>query len=58
LDISVIVLSAWDPTDNEKRALDASALAFFQKPADNHDVLAAIRHAMGETTALSTFLNT
>jgi len=30
LDISVIVLSAWDPTDNEKRALDASALAFFR----------------------------
>lgn len=56
--IPVIVLSAWDPTDNEKRALDAGALAFFQKPADNHDFLAAIRHALGETTALSTFLNT
>jgi DNA-binding response OmpR family regulator len=56
--IPVIVLSAWDPTDNEKRALDAGAVAFFQKPADNHEFLAAIRHALGETTALSTFLNT
>jgi two-component system KDP operon response regulator KdpE len=56
--IPVIVLSARDPTHNEKRALDAGALAFFQKPADNHDFLAAIRHALGETTALSTFLNT
>jgi DNA-binding response OmpR family regulator len=58
VDIPVIVLSAWDPIDNEKRALDAGAVAFFQKPADNHDFLAAIRHALGETTALSTFLNT
>lgn len=56
--IPVIVLSAWDPTSNEKRALDAGAVAFFQKPADNHDFLAAIRQALGETTALSTFLNT
>src|ERR1700726_3415097 len=40
--IPVIVLSAWDPTDNKKRALDAGAVAFFQKPADNHDFLVAI----------------
>ena len=56
--IPVIVLSARDPADNEKRALDAGAVAFFQKPAHNHDFLAAIRHALGDTTALSTFLNT
>jgi FixJ family two-component response regulator len=53
----VIVLSPWDPTDNERRAL-AGASAFFQKPADNHDFLAAIRHALGKATALSTFPNT
>jgi DNA-binding response OmpR family regulator len=58
VDIPVIVLSAWNPTANEKCALDAGAVAFFQKPADNHDFLAAIRHALGETTALSAFLNT
>jgi DNA-binding response OmpR family regulator len=56
--IPVIVLSAWDPTENEKRALDAGALAFFQKPADNHDFLAAVRLALKETNALSTFLST
>jgi len=52
----VIVLSARDPAGNEQRALDAGAVAFYQKPPDNHQFLAAIRHALGETTALSTFL--
>ena len=28
----VIVLSAADPADNERRALEAGAVAFFQKP--------------------------
>jgi DNA-binding response OmpR family regulator len=56
--IPVIVLSARDPTDNKKRALDAGAVAFFQKPPDNHEFLGAIRHALGETMALSTFLKT
>ena len=56
--IPVIVLSARDPTDNKKRALDAGAVAFFQKPPDNHEFLGAIRHALGETVALSTFLKT
>jgi DNA-binding response OmpR family regulator len=54
----VIVLSALDPTDNKKRALDAGALAFFQKPPDNHEFLTAIRQALGETVALSAFLKT
>jgi len=56
--IPVIVLSARDPADNKKRALDAGAVAFFQKPPDNHEFLSAIRHALGETVALSTFLRT
>jgi DNA-binding response OmpR family regulator len=54
----VIVLSARDPTDNKKRALDAGALAYFQKPPDNHEFLSSIRQALGETLALSTFLKT
>jgi DNA-binding response OmpR family regulator len=54
----VIVLSARDPADNKKRALDAGAVAFFQKPPDNHEFLTAIRRALGETIALSTFLKT
>jgi DNA-binding response OmpR family regulator len=54
----VIVLSARNPAGNKKRALDAGAVAFFQKPPDNHEFLNAIRHALGETIALSTFLKT
>jgi DNA-binding response OmpR family regulator len=56
--IPVIVLSARDPADNKKRALDAGAAAYFQKPPDNHDFLAAIRKALGVPVALSTFLKT
>jgi DNA-binding response OmpR family regulator len=54
----VIVLSARDPADNKRRALDAGASAYFQKPPDNHEFLTAIRRALGETVALSTFLKT
>jgi two-component system KDP operon response regulator KdpE len=56
--IPVIVLSARDPADNKRRALDAGAAAYFQKPPDNHEFLMAIRRALGETVALSTFLKT
>jgi DNA-binding response OmpR family regulator len=56
--IPVIVLSARDPGDNKRRALDAGAAAYFQKPPDNHEFLMAIRRALGETIALSTFLKT
>jgi DNA-binding response OmpR family regulator len=54
----VIVLSARDPSRSEKCALDAGAIAFFQKPPDNHEFFSAIRQALGETIALSTFLKT
>src|ERR1700726_1565841 len=37
--IPVIVLSARDPQTNEERALKAGAAAFFQKPADNDDLM-------------------
>jgi DNA-binding response OmpR family regulator len=52
----VIVLSARNPAHNKQRALEAGAVAFFQKPPDNHEFLTAIRQALGETIALSTFL--
>jgi len=51
-----IVLSARDPTENKQRALNAGAVAFFQKPPNNHDFLSAVRQALGEKTALSAFL--
>jgi DNA-binding response OmpR family regulator len=56
--IPVIVLSARDPVQNERRALEAGAVAFFQKPADNRQFLTAIRQTLGETIALSTFFRT
>ena len=41
--IPVIVLSARDPQSNEDRALKAGAAAFFQKPADNNELMELIR---------------
>ena len=42
----VIVVSASDPNTNEKRALDAGAEAFFQKPVDNDQLMRAIQRAL------------
>jgi two-component system KDP operon response regulator KdpE len=41
--VPVIVLSARDPHSNEDRALKAGAAAFFQKPADNDELMNVIR---------------
>lgn len=54
----VIVLSARDPAQNKRLALDAGAIAYFQKPPDNHEFLSAARVALGKTIALTTFLRT
>jgi two-component system KDP operon response regulator KdpE len=42
-DIPVIVLTCRDAESNEQRALQAGAIAFFQKPADNNELLGVIR---------------
>jgi DNA-binding response OmpR family regulator len=42
----VIVVSARDPRVNETRALAMGALGFFEKPADNGELLDAARHAI------------
>jgi DNA-binding response OmpR family regulator len=47
--IPIIVVSARDVRANQERALKAGAKAFLQKPVDNVDLLAAIRHALGES---------
>jgi len=44
--IPVIVLTARDPEGNEKRTLEAGAVAFFQKPADNEELLGVIRASL------------
>jgi DNA-binding response OmpR family regulator len=41
--IPVIVLTARDPQSCEQRSLQAGAAAFFQKPADNTELLDVIR---------------
>jgi len=56
--IPVIVLSARDPVKNDKLALEAGAVAYFQKPPDNSQFLSAVRQTLGETPVLSTFLRT
>src|ERR1700687_5660144 len=45
--VPVIVLSARDPQSNEERALKAGAAAFFQKPADNDELMDVIRVSIG-----------
>jgi two-component system KDP operon response regulator KdpE len=44
--IPVIVLTARDPEGNEKRTLNSGAVAFFQKPADNEELLGVIRASL------------
>ena len=54
--IPVIVLSARDPQNNEQRALKAGAAAFFQKPADNDELLNVIRASLAGASSASTSL--
>jgi DNA-binding response OmpR family regulator len=42
-EIPVIVLTCRDAQSNEQRALQSGAIAFFQKPADNNELLGVIR---------------
>jgi DNA-binding response OmpR family regulator len=47
--IPVIVLTARDPQSNERRTMQAGATAFFQKPADNSELLDVIRATLPRT---------
>src|SRR5205085_7816716 len=47
--IPVIVLTARDPQSSERRALQAGAAAFFQKPADNAELLDVIRASLSNS---------
>src|SRR5690348_1131894 len=46
--IPVVVLTARDPQGNEQRALRSGAAAFFQKPADNAELLNVIRATLSQ----------
>jgi DNA-binding response OmpR family regulator len=47
--VPIIIMTAGDASIHEERALKAGADAFFQKPIDNQQLLAAIYRALGET---------
>lgn len=49
--IPVVVLTARDPQSNERRAMQAGAAAFFQKPADNAELLEVIRATLCQAAA-------
>jgi DNA-binding response OmpR family regulator len=48
-EIPVVVLTARDPQSSEQRALHAGAAAFFQKPADNTELLEVIRATLTQS---------
>jgi CheY-like chemotaxis protein len=49
--IPIIVVSARNRLENEKRAQAAGANAFLQKPVNDDELLAVIRRALGEPSA-------
>jgi two-component system KDP operon response regulator KdpE len=46
--IPIIVLSAREPEPNRERAFTRGAQAFFQKPVDRNEFMAAVRTALHE----------
>ena len=49
--IPVVVLTARDPQSSEQRAFEMGAAAFFQKPADNAELLNVIRATLSQAVA-------
>jgi CheY-like chemotaxis protein len=50
-DIPVMIITGGDPGKLKDRSLAAGAVAFFQKPIDNGELLSAIRQTIGEAEA-------
>ncbi len=46
--IPIFIISGTDPSKYKDRAMAAGAIAYFQKPIDNDQLLAAIRQTLGE----------
>ena len=49
-DIPIIIITGGDPAKYKKKALDAGAVCFFQKPVDNEELLAAIAKTLGASS--------
>ena len=49
-EIPVIVLTAREPTSSKAQVMEAGACAFFQKPADNDELMAEIRATLARTS--------
>jgi CheY-like chemotaxis protein len=52
--IPIVVVSARDGLGNQKRAHEAGAKAFLQKPVNDPELLAVIRRALGEPEGTKT----
>jgi DNA-binding response OmpR family regulator len=52
--IPVIVLSARDPQSSEQRSMKAGAAAYFQKPADNNELLEVVRATLEQSKRTGT----
>jgi len=48
--IPIIVITGGDPTQYEKKSLDAGAVAFFRKPLDHDGLVSAIKRTLGLIT--------
>jgi DNA-binding response OmpR family regulator len=51
--IPIIVVSARNGLGNQKRACEAGAKAFLQKPVNDDELLAVIRQALGENEGIN-----
>jgi two-component system, cell cycle response regulator DivK len=49
--IPTIVVTAWSPVKAKQRALDAGAIAYFQKPVPYKDLLVTIGNVLGASSA-------
>jgi two-component system KDP operon response regulator KdpE len=48
--VPIIILTGRDPVDNERRCLDLGAVAFFQKPYDEAELMRVIRASLRSAT--------
>jgi CheY-like chemotaxis protein len=52
-DIPIVIVSEGDPAHYKKRAIAAGAVAYFQKPVQPEELVAALKQILGEGTTPS-----